>query len=244
VRRSQVAQGDVWQIQGRLREPYGGGTLELPGIRLMASGLPHAQWNNGDVDAAGLVDIAVVRHWYARRHVPWGVRVPADMPWPHGRYLFRKRLMQRDAAPLASISGPRKLALRQAAVEDVSTVVDVDSSAFGDPPEIVRPWIEPHLGAPALTVGLAELDGDPVGTAYTVLSFGRAGPCVFLGGVAVRPDARGRGIAAALSAWLLARGFAAGATLAHLNPDQDAAARIYGRLGFVEQPGFDVYVDV
>lgn len=67
---------------------------------------------------------------------------------------------------------------------------------------------------------------------------------MFLGGVAVRPDARRRGIAAALSAWLLNRGFAWGATLAHLNPDDRAAARVYARLGFVEQYGFDVYVDL
>jgi GNAT superfamily N-acetyltransferase len=244
VTRAQVAHGDAWQVQGRLREPYGGGVLELPGIRLMASGLPHAQWNNGDVDDPGRVDIEVVRNWYGLRRVAWGVRVPAGMPWPHGRYLFRKRLMQWDAGPLASHPGDRDVALRQATIDDLPALVEIDSSAFGDPSEMVRPWIEPHLTAGAVTVGIAELNGDPVGTAYTVLSSGRAGPCVFLGGVAVRPDARRRGVAAALSTWLLARGFAAGATLAHLNPDHDAAARIYGRLGFVEQPGFDVYIDV
>ena len=104
--------------------------------------------------------------------------------------------------------------------------------------------IEPHFGSSAITVGLAELDGEPVGTAYTILSFGRAGPSVFLGGVGVRPDARRRGVAGALSAWLLNRGFASGANFAHLNPDNDAAARVYARLGFVEQDGFDVYVDL
>ena len=56
--------------------------------------------------------------------------------------------------------------------------------------------------------------------------------------------ARRRGIAAALSSWLLERGFAAGAELAHLNPDSDEAARLYGRLGFIELPGLDVYVDI
>jgi hypothetical protein len=47
-----------------------------------------------------------------------------------------------------------------------------------------------------------------------------------------------------MSSWLLARGFAAGAELAHLNPDTDAAARLYGRLGFSELPGHDIYVDL
>lgn len=44
-----AAQGDAWQAEGRLRVPLGGGAEELPGVRLMSSGLPHAQWNNGDV---------------------------------------------------------------------------------------------------------------------------------------------------------------------------------------------------
>ena len=56
--------------------------------------------------------------------------------------------------------------------------------------------------------------------------------------------ARRRGIGAALSSWLLERGFAAGADFAHLNPDTDEAARIYERLGFVETPGLDIYVDI
>jgi GNAT superfamily N-acetyltransferase len=241
---AQLAHGDVWQVQGRLREPHGGGVREMPGIRLMASGLPYAQWNNGDVDNPARVDIGAVRAWYAQRCVRWGVRVPAGMPWPYGRYLFRKRLMRRAAAPLVSLPLDRELGLRRASSDDLSAVVDVDSSAFGDPPEMLRPWIEPHLNVGDVTVGLAELSGDPVGTAYTILSHGRAGPCVYLGGVAVRPDARRRGVATALSAWLLQRGFAAGALLAHLDPDNDEAARVYGRLGFVEQDGLDVYVNL
>jgi hypothetical protein len=40
-----------------------------------------------------------------------------------------------------------------------------------------------------------------------------------------------------------ATGFA-GAELAHLHPDSDSAARLYARLGFVETPGLDVYVDL
>jgi GNAT superfamily N-acetyltransferase len=240
--RAQVAQGDAWHVQGVLREPYGGGVLELAGIRLMASGLPHAQWNNGDVDDPDAVDIAAVRDWYARRDVPWGVRVPAGMPWHAGTMLFRKRLMSRPAGPLVpSMAG---MTLRAATIDDLKAVVRVDSSAFGDEPAFVTPWIEPHFDSPAITVGLAELDGEPVGTAYTILSSGRAGPCVFLGGVAVRTNARRGGVAGALSAWLLTRGFASGATLAHLNPDDDAAARVYARLGFVEQDGFDVYVEL
>ena len=38
------AHGDAWQAEGRLRQSRGGGAVALPGIRLMSSGLPHAQW--------------------------------------------------------------------------------------------------------------------------------------------------------------------------------------------------------
>ena len=91
---------------------------------------------------------------------------------------------------------------------------------------------------------LAELDGEPAGTAYTLRSDGAGGPALYLAGVAVLAAARRRGVGAALSSWLLERGFAAGAELAHLNPDTDEAARLYGRLGFIETPGLDVYVDL
>jgi len=38
------------ETRGRQKDVYGkhwGRARELPGVRLMASGLPHAQWNNG-----------------------------------------------------------------------------------------------------------------------------------------------------------------------------------------------------
>ena len=105
-------------------------------------------------------------------------------------------------------------------------------------------WLEPLLAAASADVVLAELDGEPAGTAYTLRSDGAGGPALYLAGVAVLATARRRGVGAAMSSWLLERGFAAGAELAHLNPDTDEAARLYGRLGFTETPGLDVYVDL
>ena len=105
-------------------------------------------------------------------------------------------------------------------------------------------WARGHLGAPPVETALASLDGKPVGTAYAVRSDGLAGPAVYLAGVAVLPEARRRGVGAAISSWLLERAFAAGAELAHLHPDDDRAARVYARLGFTEVPGFDIYVEL
>jgi predicted GNAT family acetyltransferase len=67
---------------------------------------------------------------------------------------------------------------------------------------------------------------------------------VYLAGVAVLEAARRRGIAAAMSAWLLERGFADGARLAHLHADTDTAARVYSRLGFAPAGELDIYVDL
>jgi len=241
--RVRTAHGDAWEAEGRLRAARGGGACELRGIRLSASGIAHPQWNNGDVTAAD-ADIEGARAFFAARAVPWGVRVPAGIPWAHGRLLFSKRLMGLLAAehrPAPAVSGLR---LRAAAPADLSTVVRIDAEAFGEDPELERRWLEPHLSAPGCTVALAELDGVPVGTGYSLRSDGRAGPCLYIAGVSVASAARRRGVAARITSWLLDRGFAAGVELAHLHPDSDAAARLYWQLGFVETPGFNVYVEL
>jgi len=165
--------------------------------------------------------------------------VPAELPWAHGRKLFRMRLMGLAAeafVPAPSVPG---LGIRAATRADLDTVVSLDAAAFGGEPQ--RAWTEPQLGAAPVETALATLDGEPVATAYAIRSDGRAGPCLYLAGVGVVPHARRRGIGAAVSSWLLERGFAAGAGLAHLHPDSDAAARVYARLGFRETAGFDVY---
>jgi GNAT superfamily N-acetyltransferase len=242
--RVRTAHGDAWQEEGRLRIPYGGAFAEQPGIRLMASGLPQPQWNNGDVTDAAVVDLDRVREWYANLGVPWGVRVPADQAWTHGRHLFRKRLMGLPAAAFTPAPIAPGLTVRVARSSDVEAVVRVDCAAFGGESSLERPWLEPHLDAGPVTVALALLEGEPVGTAYTLRSDGRAGPALYLAGVGVVEPARGRGVAAAMSSWLLERGFASGAELAHLHPDSDLAARIYARLRFTEVDGFDIYVDL
>ncbi len=241
--RVRAAHGDAWQVMGRMRERLGGGALELRGIRLMASGLPHPQWNNGDVTAPDC-DVDGARAFYAERRVPWGVRVPTGMPWTLGTRLFTKRLMGLEAARTARPPAVAGLTIRAAGPEDAEAVVAVDAEAFEAPAESERRWIEPHLTAPEATVALAEIRGEPVATGYGVRSAGRAGPAVYIAGIGVVASARRRGIGAAVTSWLVEDGHRRGARLAHLHPDDDGAARLYARLGFVEVPGLDVYVDL
>ena len=243
-----AAHADAWQAEGRLRTPFGGGAAELPGVRLMASGLPHAQWNSGDVTDPARADLNAVRAWYASRAhgagVPWGLRVPAGATLPDGRLLFRKRCMGLLPSRHAPAKAPPGVEIRAATSNEADIVTRIDAAAFGDTAEQNRPWVEPHLSAPGFTVAIAEVDGGPVGVATAILTDDRAGRCVGIFGVGVLERARNRGIGGALTSWLLERAFAAGATLAHLNPETEAAARLYRRLGFVETAGLDVYVDL
>jgi GNAT superfamily N-acetyltransferase len=241
--RVRTAHADGWAVEGMLREPFGGGVATLPGIRLMASGLNHPQWNSADVTGP-YADLEGARAFYAERGVAWGVRVPAGMPFKAGRHLFQMPLMGLLAGGLKPAPAVDGLSLRAAGPDDLETVLHVDTSAFGSDPDLYRPWTAPHLTAPQITVALAELGGQAVGTAYVLRSDGAAGPAAFLGGVAVLEAARRRGIAAAMSAWLLERAFADGARLAHLHPDTDTAARVYSRLGFIPAGALEIYVDL
>lgn len=246
--RVHAAQADAWQAQGRLRERCGGGAVAVPGARLMSSGLPHPQWNSGFVEDIGRFDIEAVRAWYAARAfgagVPWGLLVPQALPFAHGRLLHVKRCMGLAAGDFLPAGAPASVVFAAANMEDTDRVVLIDAEVFGEPVESDRCWIAPQIGADGFTVAIARRDGEPVGTAIALETHGRAGPCVGIFGVAVLEHARRRGVGAALTTWLLARAFAGGATLAHLNPDTDVAARLYARLGFVETAGFDIYLDV
>jgi ribosomal protein S18 acetylase RimI-like enzyme len=239
-----AAQSDALAVQGRLREPWGGASAAPRDMQLMAAGFEAKGVNSADVTGPD-PDLDAARAFFASHGVEWGVRVPEEMRWERGRLLFRRRLMaldREDFTPAPEVAG---LVLRQAGPEDLPAVLRIDSSAFALDPGENRRWLEPLLAAEErVDFALATLDGEPAGSAYTLRTDGAAGPCLYVAGVAVLVPARRRGVGAAMSSWLLARGFAAGAELAHLNPDTDAAARLYGRLGFTELPGHDIYVDL
>jgi len=230
-------------VQGELRVPAGGSTAAPRDLQLMAAGFEAPGVNSGDVTGPD-PDLDAAREFYAARGVTWGLRVPIELPWPHGRRLFTRRVMAVPRAAFVPAPAVPGLALRRARTPDLASVLQIDSTVFGlDPTDNTR-WLAPLLAAEVADVALAALDGEPVGTAYTLRSDGAGGPALYLAGVAVLAAVRRRGVGAALSSWLLERGFAAGAELAHLNPDTDEAARLYGRLGFTETPGLDIYVDL
>ena len=240
--RTHTAHADAWEAQGRLRAPWGGAAVALRGIRVVACGVPHPQFNSADVVDADC-DLEGAREFYAARGLDWGARVPAGMPWPHGRHLLTQRLMALPAPEFVPAPPVAGLTVRVAGPGDLGVLVALDEAAFGE--TAGPPWISPLLaGDGGIVVALASLGGEPVATAHTQRTGGEAGPCLYLGGVAVAPGARRRGVGGAISSWLLARGLAAGAELAHLHADTEDAFRVYRRLGFVETPGLEIYVDL
>jgi GNAT superfamily N-acetyltransferase len=207
----------------------------------MIAGFEAPGVNSGDVVGPD-PDLEAARAFFAGHG--WGLRVPVGQPWQGGRRLLQRRLMvllRADFRPAPVVPG---LALRRAGPGDLPAVLHIDSIAFGLDLAENEHWLEPLLAADRVLFALATLDGEAVATAYTLRTDAAAGACLYLAGVAVLPGARRRGVGAAISTWLLAQGLAGGAELAHLNPDTDAAARLYTRLGFTETAGYDIYVDL
>jgi GNAT superfamily N-acetyltransferase len=238
------AQADALLVQGELRTRWGGAAATPRDLVLIAAGFEAKGVNSGDVVGPD-PDLDAARAFFASHGVEWGLRVPEEMPWEHGQRLFARRLMALPRADFRAARGVARLELRKAGIPELADVLRIDSTVFALDPVENRQWLEPLLAAEErIDFALATLDGEPVGSAYTMRTDGAAGPCLYVAGVAVVAEARRRGVAAAMSSWLLARGFAAGAELAHLNPDTDAAARLYGRLGFGELPGHEIYVDL
>ena len=236
--RVRTAHGDAWQAHGRLRAGHGGGATEIPGARLMASGISHPQWNNADLTGPD-VDVAVLRAWYAERHVPWGIRVPPEVTIALGRPLFHKRCAVLLPGRLEVPPLPAGVTLRRAGPGDAARYATADAAVFDDDVELTRRWIEPMLGHPACALWLAEHDGAPVGVASALRTDDRAGPAAYLTGVGVLAPWAERGLARALTAAAAEAALTEGADLVHGNPDDEELPDLVA-LGFVEVPGFEV----
>ena len=117
-----AAEADALAVQGVLRTARGGGALRLRDLTLMASGLPPARLNGGDVTGPD-PDVGGARRFYAERGVEWGLRVPPELPWGLGRRLFRQRLMGLPVAAFRPAPAVAGLVLRIAARPDFERVV-------------------------------------------------------------------------------------------------------------------------
>jgi ribosomal protein S18 acetylase RimI-like enzyme len=131
--------------------------------------------------------------------------------------------------------------LRLASDVDLAAFGALDVEIFGGSLVLTRAWLEPMFGPPAWSHWLAEAGGRAIGIVTGCFTDLDAGPCGIITGVGVAQDMRGRGLGSLLTSAACEALFARGATLIHLNPDTDAAARIYRRLGFREVAGLNIY---
>jgi GNAT superfamily N-acetyltransferase len=241
TQRVRTAHGDWWQTQGQLRTSAGGAAAEVRGARLMASGLRIARWNAGDITSPD-VDLEAVAAWYASRDCGWGLHVPLGMPVaPVGRYVFTKRCMGLLPNELRVQPPPDGIHIRRITPDEADTYARIDADVFDDDADLVRAWVAPEVAWRGCTHWLAFDGAEPIGVTSGLRSDGYAGPSGTLTGIGVRQAWRRRGLGAALAAVASADLFDAGASLVHLNPNSDAAARVYARVGFREVPGFDIY---
>ena len=239
-----TAHADAWQVEGRLREPYGGGACAVRGARAMASGIRTPKWNNADVTHEQ-VDLEALSVWYGSRGMPWGLRVPLEISLAAGEPLFVKRCMGLVAASGAE-SGLRPLdraagvQVRRIRADERDRFVALEVAAFGDDPATARAWLAPQFGVAGFDHWVAELAGTTVGIATSVRSDELAGPAVMVTGVAALPGADARLVKVHLCAQISAEAVHAGpgATLVHGYPDDDEEAAAFTAVGFIEVPGF------
>ena len=222
----------------------GGATASARGVRMMATGLTKEWFNTADVSSVD-ADAEAIAEFYGSRGLRYGVRVPAGMAWAHGVRVVQLRLMFVLGGTLRAAEPPPSVRIEAARPRDLDEVVAVDCAAFGSGPATVGPWIEGLVRAPddAVTFACARRGSAVVGVGYAIHANGASGRSAGIGGIGVAPAARRAGIGAALTSWLVRRSFAAGAQLAQLAADDERAARLYSRLGFVETGSLDVYVE-
>jgi len=239
-----TAHADAWQVEGRLREPYGGGVCAVRGARAMASGIKTPKWNNADVTDEQ-VDLEALSAWYGSLGMPWGLRVPLELSLAVGEPLFVKRcmglLVSSGAESRLRRLGPAGgVQVRRIRADERDRFVALEVAAFGDDPATARAGLGPQFGVAGFDHWVAEVAGATVGIATSVRSDELAGPAVMVTGMAALSGADARLVKTQLSAQISAQAVPAGpgATLVHVYPDDDEEAAAFAAVGFLEVPGF------
>ena len=223
----------------------GGEVTEIDGLEVYLSHLPDPGENFAFVateskdPVAALIEAETVLR---RNGMPFGIgvlagrhaSVDAAVRARGFRVLFREPVMTIRTADLADVPLPPEVRLADAGPDDLRALAELGAIAFEGDIDVSRGMYSRGLLDVAHVV-TASIDKKIVGVATAV----PAGGAVAVFGVAVAPEARRRGIGAALTcaaaravdgsgiAWLSARG---------------EAARVYERLGFREVGRTEIWV--
>ena len=128
----------------------------------------------------------------------------------------------------------REAMLRESLPQDAEQLKGLWCDVFGDPPELVDAFLSllPEMGCGCV----AEHDGRILGAAYLIHGFTLLRPgetslrCGYLYAVAVRPEARGRGLGAAVSRGAAELGRLHGAELICTLPAEESLYGWYGEI--------------
>jgi len=128
----------------------------------------------------------------------------------------------------------REAMLRESLPQDAEELKGLWCDVFGDPPELVDAFLSllPEMGCGCV----AEHDGRILGAAYLIHGFTLLRPgkaplrCGYLYAVAVRPEARGRGLGAAVSRGVAELGRLHGVELVCTLPAEESLYRWYGEI--------------
>jgi ribosomal protein S18 acetylase RimI-like enzyme len=223
----------------------GGAVTEIDGLEVYLSHLPDPGENFAFVATEPKDPVAALTEAEAvlrRNGMPFGIgvlagrhaSVDAAVRARGSRILFTEPVMTIRTADLADVPLPPDVRLTDAAADDLRALAELDAIAFEGDIDVSRGMYSRGLLDVAHVV-TASIDEKIVGVATGV----PAGGAVAVFGVAVAPEARRRGIGAALTCaaarggdgsgivWLSARG---------------EAARVYERLGFREVGRTEIWV--
>ena len=235
--RVRAAHADAWELEGRARQPFGGGVARIPGARLMASGIAQAKWNNADISDAS-VDVTAIRRWYESRGVPWGMRVPLEITLDFGEPLFVKRCVV--LLPGALPSTPR-MSVSARREPDPAAYAALEAAAFVYDESEARAWVQPQFAHAAFGHWVATIAGTPAAIGTTIRTDGDAGRASYLTGLALLPDAPVDALQTLVDV-AVGDAFGSGAAFVHTNPVTAEEDEILGSHNPIEVPGFLIRV--
>ena len=247
MNREQLGRAMAAALRAKTLAVSGGEVTEIDGLEVYLSHLPDPGENFAFVATEPKDPVAALTEAEAvlrRNGMPFGIgvlgrrhpAVDAAVRARGFRVLFTEPVMTIRTADLAEVPLPSDVHLADAGPGDLRALAELDAIAFGGDIDVSRGMYSRGLLEVAHVV-TASIDEKIVGVATGV----PAGGAVAVFGVAVAPEARRRGIGAALTCAAARAQAGDGSGIAWLSA-RGEAARVYERLGFREVGRTEIWV--
>jgi len=237
----------AWQLDALEARPAGTELLSVGPFQVVVSAEPGADsWVtmvDGEVTQSDLqAAVGRLRSMFARRKTDLQIEFNESVAPQAGKWLEASGMRQTERNPLMACrpDGFRPFAAegvvlkelgRSSAASDLAAFQEIRWTDGGEANRPVPPVarLKKDLAAPNSAYLLALFDGRVAGTGVSHSLKGAAE----IVGIVTRIESRRRGVAATVSSELVARHFATGGDFVFLDAANEAAARVYERLGFV-----------